>query len=192
MAQHIDNVAGSSIRKVTKAQLYAACRPGDLVFCWGRGVISDGIEKVTRGPSHVLQIWTTSWAQQWLTFEATVDANVHYGRFSDYTDGYNGDIVLCRRPILTEAQIERQMRHSVKLLGEKYDAIEFASLIVRKVWHRAPLIQPARELYCSAAMQAISFDTVPFHAPQQSWNTPEDDFTDPTVAAVCALMEGTK
>lgn len=118
MAQHIDSVAASTIQKVTKAQFYTLMRPGDLVFCWNRAAISLGIEKFTGGPSHVLRVWTADWAREWLTCEATIDQGVHYGRFSDYMDRYNGDLVLCRRPILTPQQRDQEMRNSVALIGE--------------------------------------------------------------------------
>jgi hypothetical protein len=189
MADHIDSVATSNIPKVTRAELFSTMQPGDLFFCWGDVSISRGIEKFTEGPSHVLKVWTYP-AGPWLTLESEIDHGVRFGQFADYLS-YPGDIVLCRRP-LTISQIEAEIAFGATLLDYKYNTIEFASLVARKVSTRFPLIQPAKELYCSGLQQAIAAFSVPYGVPDKPWATPEQLFTDASVTAVCALMKGTE
>ena len=185
MAQHIDSVAGSSIPQVTRAKLYTLIRPGDLVFCWGNVKISNAIERVTGGPSHVLKAWTFP-AGPWLTLEAEFGHGVRFGQFADYMT-YPGDIVLCRRP-LTIDQVDAEISFGATLLDYKYDSIEFASLVARRLSTRFPLIQPKNELYCSGLMQAVAAVSVPFSVPDSPWATPEQLFTDPSVTTICAVL----
>ena len=174
---------------VTRAQWWQSLRPGDLVFCWGRGLISGGIEAFTGGPSHVLKVWLPFPTGPWLTLEAEEPQGVRYGPFADYMK-YPGDLVLARRP-LTLAQVEAELAFGATLLDYKYDAVEFASLVGRRFINRFPLVQPAKELYCSGLQQAVAAVSVPFSAPSTPWATPEQLYTDPSVTALCALLEGT-
>lgn len=192
MAQHIESVRNSDIPKVDKATLYSMCKGGDLVFCWGNELIGKGIEAVAGGPSHVLKIWIPPWSDQWLTLESTAERGVHVGKFSDYVDNYDGDIVLCRRPALTQAQIFAELNLGFALLDDNYDFIEEASIAVRKLslFSKLPTIKPKDELYCSGLQQAISVNTIPFATYGVDWNTPEQDFIDPSVETVCALLGG--
>jgi len=98
--------------------------------------------------------------------------------------------VLARRP-LTLAQVEAELAFGATLLDYKYDAVEFASLVGRRFINRFPLVQPAKELYCSGLQQAVAAVSVPFSAPSTPWATPEQLYTDPSVTALCALLEGT-
>ena len=185
MAQHIDSVAGSDISQVTRAKLYTLIRPGDLLFCWGGIPISEGIEKFTGGPSHVLKVWTFP-AGPWLTLEAEFGHGVRFGQFADYLT-YPGDIVLCRRP-LTIDQIDAEIAFGATLLDYKYDTIEFVSLVARRFSTIFPLIQPKDELHCSALQQAIAAVSVPFNVPDVPWATPEQLFTEDSVTPICAVM----
>lgn len=196
MAEHIESVATSSIPKVTKAEFYAECRGGDLVFCWGQEAISKVIEGIAGGPSHVLKIWTPWAGAPWLTLEATFPSNraesqsgVHVGLFQDYMDGYDGDLVLCRRP-LTQEQIEAELNFGLTLLDDNYDWKEEVSIAFRKLIPFAPVIRPRGELYCSGLQQVIAEKTIPFRTYGPDWNTPEQDFTDPSVTAICARLKG--
>lgn len=191
MAPHIDNVRSSSIPAVDKQTLYSQCRGGDLVFCWGAEPISKAIECVAGGPSHVLMIWVPPWSTQWLTLESTAQRGVHVGKFEDYVDGYNGDLVLCRRPSLTQPQIFEQLNIGFSLLDDRYDFIEEASIAVRKlgILSKLPAIKPKNQLYCSGLIQAISVSTVPYKTYGPDWNTPEQNFIDPSVETVCAKLK---
>lgn len=188
MADHITSVASSSIPKVTKAAFYNQMQPGDLVFCWGDIAISHGIERFTGGPSHVLKVWLPWDTGPWLTLEAEIDHGVRIGPFEDYMS-YPGDIVLCRRPI-TFKQVQQELEFGSTLLDFKYNTIEFASLVARKISTRFPLIQPDKELYCSGLQQAISAKSVLFSVPDKPWSTPEQLFTDASVTAICARLKG--
>lgn len=188
MAAHIESVATSGIPLVTQGELFSAMQPGDVVFCWGDVTISRGIEKFTEGPSHVLKVWTYP-TGPWLTLESEIGYGVRFGQFADYLK-YPGDIVLCRRP-LTIAQVEAEINLGSTLLDYKYDTIEFASLVARKLSSKFPLIQPAKELYCSGLQQAISAVSVPYNVPDKPWATPEQLFTDASVTPICALLKQT-
>lgn len=189
MAQHIDSVASSNIPKVTQEQFYKELLPGDLVFCWGNPAISKGIEKFTGGPSHVLKTWLPWSTGPWLTFEAEYGLGVRFGKFSDYMK-YQGDIVLCRRPLSLE-QVEAELVFASTLLDEKYDTIEFFSLVARRFSTKFPLIQPSNELFCSGAQQAVAAYSVPFDVPDRPWATPEQLFTETSVTPICALLDQT-
>jgi hypothetical protein len=196
MATHIDSVRGSAIPKVDKATLYSMCKGGDLVFCWGSARISKAIEAVAGGPSHVLMIWTPWPGAPWMTLEATFPSatesksGVHLGLFSDYVDGYDGDLVLCRRPGLTQQQILDELNVGFTLLDDNYDWQEEVSIAARKLIPFAPVIKPKNELYCSGLQEAIAVNTIPFKTYGPDWNTPEQDFIDPSVETVCALLQG--
>lgn len=188
MAEPIQSVAASTIPKVGAAGLFAAMQPGDLVFCWGCEPISQAIEKFTAGPSHVLKVWLP-WPglAPWLTLEAEYGRGVRFGQFEDYLS-YPGDLVLCRRA-LTLDQVKAEIAFGAGLLDFKYDTIEFASLVARKLSTRFPLIQPDGQLYCSGLQQAIAAKSVPFNIPDKPWATPEQLYTDPSVVAVCAQLK---
>jgi hypothetical protein len=188
VAQHIDSVDSSGITQVTGAQFFNEMRPGDLVFCWGNIPISHGIEQFTGGPSHVLKVWLPFSTGPWLTMEAELEYGVRIGPFSDYLS-YPGDIVLCRRSLTLE-QVEAELDFGATLLDYKYDTIEFASLVARRFSTKFPIIQPAKELYCSGLQQAIAAVSVPFSAPDVPWATPDQLFTDTSVVTICALLEG--
>jgi hypothetical protein len=187
MAAHIDSVATSGLPLVTADQFFGVMQPGDLVFCWGNIEISKLIERFTGGPSHVFKVWLPWATAPWLTFESEFDYGVRFGQFADYLK-YPGDIVLCRRP-LTLAMVEAELTFGSTLLDEKYDTIEFASLVSRRLFSKFPLIQPSKELYCSAAQQAVATQSIPFAVPDKPWANPEQLFTEASVTAVCGLLE---
>jgi hypothetical protein len=194
MATHIKSVAGSELPKVSKADLYSTLLVGDLVFCSGQADISKGIEGVTSSPfSHVLKVWLP-WptCPEWLTLESTDDKGVHVGRFGDYVDTYDGNLVLARRPALTQAQILQELNTGFALLDDKYDFIEEGSMAVRKLklFSKLPDIKPAKELFCSGLQQAIAENTIPYKTYDADWNTPEQIYIDPSVAALAALIGG--
>jgi hypothetical protein len=187
MATHINSVATSGLPLVTSAVFYSLMQPGDLIFCWGSGGISKGIEDFTSGPSHILKVWLANDSWPWSTCESEITNGVRWGKFADYMS-YPGDIVLCRRP-LTIAQIEAEIEFSQTLLDDKYDSIEFASLVARRLSDKFPIIQPKNELYCSGLQQAIAAVSVPFAVPDKPWATPEQLFTEASVTTICGLLQ---
>lgn len=189
MAAHIDSVAASGIERVTKGEFYQRIRPGDPLFCWGHAEISKVIRELTGGPSHVLMAWLPgNWASEWLTLEATIDRGVHVGRLADYVDSYDGEIVLARRPVLTQLDVYNELNRGLSLLDDGYDWKQEVSIACRKLVKSLPLLQPKNELYCSGLQYAMSLATkYPLQRPLASYPTPEDNWTDPTVEPVCAL-----
>lgn len=190
MATHIDSVGGSTIPKVSKDAFVAQVRQGDLVFCSGQAKVSKGIEGLTGSPfSHVLMVWRPWVSSPWLTLESTDDKGVHVGMFSDYVDKYDGDLVLTRRDALTQSQIVTQLNAGFALLDDSYDYAEEASIAARKLLKFLPDIKPAKELYCSGLQQAIAAYTIPFKTYDSDWNTPEQDYIDPSVTVLAALLK---
>jgi len=186
MATHINGVRGSGIPVVSQNQFYDLMLPGDEVYCWGRSLVSTAIEDFSKGPSHCFKVWLPVSNGPWATFEATTSKGVRFGKVSDYMS-YNGDMVLCRRPISFK-QVEAELALAVTLLDDGYDLIEFATLVGRLFDKRFPVIQPSTQLYCSAALQVIATASKPYLAPEHPWATPEQLFTDPSVVTVCALL----
>ncbi|MFL6427892.1 MAG: hypothetical protein ACJ71S_06580 [Acidobacteriaceae bacterium] len=190
MAQHIDSIAGSEIEKVTRLEFYSRLQPGDLIFCQGRFRVSQVIEGATHSPfSHVLKAWLPGdWCTQWLTLEATIDRGVHVGLLSDYIDSYHGDIVIGRRGLKT-TEMEREVNQGLSLVDDKYDWQQEVSVAARKLLKCLPLIEPRSELYCSGLQYVMSLaSSQPLQRPAESYPTPEDNWTDPSVSAVCALL----
>lgn len=193
MAAHIRSVSTSGIPLVTKDAFYKSIQGGDLVFCWGIEAISKAIEDVSGGPSHVLMVWTPWPGAPWLTLEATFPSStesksgVHIGLFQDYMDSYPGDLVLCRRQ-LSHAQILQELNFGFMLLDDNYNWKTEVSIAARKLLPFLPPVEMKNELYCSGLQEVISETTIPFVAHPPDPNTPEDDFTDPSVTVICGFI----
>lgn len=194
MAQHIPSIQDSNLPKVTRSEFYKELRGGDLVCCSGFEAISRGIETVTKSPfSHILMAWTISWGEQWLTMESTIDRGVHVGLLKDYIDGYNGDIVLARRSVLSNQDIFAALNAGLSVLDYTYDWKQEVSIVGHKLCAALPIQQPKREYYCSGLQYFMSLATkFPLQKPGPNYPTPEDNFTDPTVQAICALLKDNK
>jgi hypothetical protein len=191
MAAHIDSVSRSSILVATRGEVYSLIRPGDLLFCSGRAGVGHAIEDVTASPfSHVLMAWLPGdWATQWLTLEATFPRGVHVGILSDYIDNYDGDLVVTRRDI-TEAEILAEVNAGLALVDDQYDWAQEVSIVGHKLIHQFPIVHPKAELYCSGLQYAMSLaSSKPLQRPAANYPTPEDNWTDPSVTPVCALLK---
>lgn len=189
MAAHILSANISGVRVLQPDAFLRAARTGDLLFCSGRNLIDKVIEGETDSPwSHVLMCWTTPAAGRWLTLEATFERGVHVGLLSDYIDRYDGDVVLARRPTLTESMIDAELARGFSLLDDTYDWQQEVSIAARKLCRALPLIEPQHELYCSGLQYVMSLATPhPLRRPDANMPTPEDLWCDPTVEPVCAL-----
>jgi hypothetical protein len=190
MAIHIDNVESSGIRKVDKRGFYEQLRWGDLIFCSGQEEISKKIEVVTHSPfSHVLMAWIPEGATQWLTVESTFHRGVHVGKLSDYVDAYDGDLVMARRQVLTDAEKLAALNVGLSVLGDTYDWQQEVSLVARRLIHALPIDRPQQEFYCSGLQYFMSLATpYPLRRPGENYPTPEDLWIDPTVVPICAIQ----
>jgi hypothetical protein len=190
MAKHIDSIAASSIPKVTKTEFYEQIRWGDLLFCSGNGVIGQAIRDATHSPlSHVLFCWLPAHASQWLTLEATLQHGVHVGKLIDYVDNYDGDLVLARRPEVGDAQKFSELNVGFELLEDSYDWRQEVTTVAHKLLHFFPIDKPKGEYYCSGLMYAMSLASrFPLQNPGPELPTPEDNWTDPSVEPVCAMV----
>lgn len=195
MAQHIDDVVTADIPKVSKRDFWFELRSGDLIFCQGKEAISVAIESQTKSPfSHVLQTWLPPDLNKWLTLESTFEHGVHVGKLSDYIDSYSGHLVLCRRPKLTLDDIREIQRKFLTILDDGYNWRSEVGIAAHKLLDCLPVIEPKGEYYCSGAQYFASMAVAPaLKRPSPLWlPTPEDNYTDPSVEAVCCLLEGSE
>lgn len=197
MAQHITSFATTDLPKASKAEFLSSLRPGDAVYCWGTEEIGKIIEDLTGGPSHVLTAWWPWSSSPKLTIEATFPSQerqsasgVHAGLLMDYIDGYAGNLVLTRRPVVTPAQIVTEINTGLGLLDYNYNWQTEVSVALRKLIPFLPLVQEKHELYCSGLREVMCQNTVPYQKCGPYPNTPEQCFTDPTTEAICILMQG--
>jgi hypothetical protein len=190
MAQHISSVSQLAVPTVTKSELYSLIQPGDLLFCLGQECISKAIEGATGSPfSHVLMAWVPgTWTSQWLTLEATFGRGVHVGILADYVDNYDGDIVVARRDIALP-EILAEVDAGLGLVDDQYDWAQEVSIVGHKLIHALPVIHPNLRLYCSGLQYVMSLaSSKPLQRPGPNYPTPEDNWTDPSVSAICALV----
>ena len=189
MALHISSIASSNIQRVKKSEFYFSVRSGDLVFCCGRADISRAIEDLTHSPfSHVLMTWLPPDSDEWLTIESTLHHGVHVGLLSAYVDDYDGDLVLARRPVLTEEEIRKARDAGLQVLDDAYDWKQEVSIVGHRLLKCIPVEIPKREYYCSGLQYLMSLATqYPLRRPGPNYPTPEDIWIDPTVVPVCAL-----
>jgi len=194
LAIHISSVVASGIPKVSKDDFYNLLMGGDLVFCSGREEVSIGIERMTDSPfSHVLMAWLPAHANQWLTIEATMNRGVHVGKLSDYVDGYDGDLVLARRPILTDDEKIAELNAGLTVLEDSYDWQQEVSIVAHKLIAAVPVIHPDNKYYCTGLMYLMSLASGhPLQKPGPNLPTPEDNWTDATVLPVCAMLHSAK
>jgi hypothetical protein len=188
MATHISSADAQGIEAVTKSGFYGNVRSGDLVFCCGHTDISRTIEDLTNSPfSHVLMTWFPSDADAWLTIESTFQHGVHVGQLAAYIDGYDGDLVLARRPVLTEAEIRKARDAGLQVLDDAYDWKQEVSVVGHRLLKCIPVEIPKKEYYCSGLQYLMSLATsYPLQRPGPNYPTPEDVWADPTVVPVCA------
>ena len=191
MANKIASIRDSGIPRVDAAGFLAACKTGDFVFCQGKYLESRGIEAETGSClSHVLTVWRDDWITDWLTLEATIDRGVHVGLLSDYVNKYDGDLVLCRREVLSEEQIWRGIDAGLQLLDDKYDVTEEIQMAAHKLLPFLRVDAGRKTLFCSAYEQRMSVGTgIPLVWTGAGDPTPEDNWRDPTVWPVCALVK---
>jgi hypothetical protein len=196
MAQHITSFATTTIPKATKAEFLAALQPGDAIYCWGNAKISKIIEDIAEGPSHVLTAWRPWLSSPWLTIEATFpdlskegDSGVHAGLILDYVNGYDGNLVLTRRPSVSPAQIIVELSAGLAELGLSYNWQTEVSIAERKLLPWLKPVEKRNELYCSGLRQLMCRETVPYNVPGPDPATPEQCFTDPSTVAICALIK---
>ncbi len=190
MATHIQSVVTSDLRMASKNEFYRCYRGADLILCSGRDAVSIGIEKMANSLfSHVLMACLPAQANQWLTLEATLNRGVHVGKLSDYMDGYNGDLVLARRPLLTDAEKIAELNAGFNVLEDSYDWRQEVTIVAHRLIKALPIDQPKKEYYCSGLMYLMSCSAShPLQKPGINLPTPEDNYTDATVVPVCALL----
>lgn len=189
MACHIESVESSGLEFVGRSEFNGRVRSGDLVFCCGRAEISKAIERLTGSPfSHVLMVWLPPDADAWLTIESTVHHGVHVGQLTAYLENYDGDLVLARRPILTDGEMRKARDAGLRVLDDAYDWKQEVSVVGHRMLKLIPVDIPKGEYYCSGLQYLMSLATGhPLQRPGLNYPTPEDIWTDPTVVPVCAV-----
>jgi hypothetical protein len=194
MAQHIESVGSSSISKVSAAEFWGSIRNGDFIFCSGADGISLPIEKETNSPfSHVLQARIPQDLKTPLALQSTIQKGVAANLLSEYED-YDGDLVLCRRPALTDAEVLLIQERFLIILDDAYNWKTEVGIVARNLLKCLPVDNPKNEYYCSGAQYYASLAVAPgLQRPSPLWYpTPEDNYTDPSVMPICALLKGAK
>lgn len=194
MAEHIQSVAESAIPKVSSALFWGSVRNGDLIFCSGADGISVPIEKETGSPfSHVLQARIPPDLDVPLAMQSTIQRGVAINLLDEYRT-YQGDLVLCHRPSLTAEEILAIQERFLTILDDAYNWQSEVGIAAHKLLKFLPVPAPKAEYYCSGAQYYASLAVAPgLQRPNQDWlPTPEDNFTDPSVVALCALLKGTQ
>ena len=123
-----------------------------------------------------------------MKLESTFHRGVHVCKLSDYVDAYEGDLVMTRRTVLTDAEKMSALNVGLSVLGDGYDWQQEVSLAAQRLIHSLPLDRPQKEFYCSGLQYFMSLATpYPLRRPAANYPTPEDLWIDPTVIPVCAL-----
>lgn len=192
MAAHISSVAASDIPKVAKDEFYRQARSGDLLFVSGIAAISRTIEDETKSLwSHVAQLWLPPDSDVWLVLEATIQHGVSVTPLASYADGGDGSIVLARRPALTDADHRLVRNRMLGILGEQYDWQDEVKIAASKLLSSMAVKPLTNEEYCSGYQWygscALPSDLQLKH-PESYAPTPEDNWTDPSVQPVCAVL----
>ncbi len=190
MALHIDDVRPSRIPKVSKADFYAACKPGMPIFCQGRYPISLGIEHFTGSPfSHVATLFYIDALNRWAVIEATKDHGVHVGHLDYYTDQYQGDLVLAATPVLNNADYTALLQAQFDLVDDAYDTGQEISMVAHKLFH-LPVRVGRKEFFCSGLYeQGRRSTSAPLIYSGPGMATPEQVWCDPSIVPVCALVK---
>lgn len=142
-------------------------RPGDVLFVWANGWITDWIEAVTDGPSHAAMILDGE-----TVCEAQGGKRVGERELAFYTEGEFERLEVWRDPTLTDADRGRMLQFAATLYGTSYDylliPLELAhfGLHLDLSWY-----QERGHLICSTYLSAIarsvgrSWSKVPNPAP---------------------------
>lgn len=92
--------------------------PGDFLFCRGKDGIRVPTEKESKSLfSHILMAWLEGLKMCWLTLKAMINKDMCVGQLSDYIGNYAGNIVLARRPFLTQANITSEVKCGLGAAG---------------------------------------------------------------------------
>jgi hypothetical protein len=76
------------------------------------------------------------------------------------------------------------------VLDDGYDWQQEVSMTARKLVGMLPLIQPKKEFYCSGLQYFMRLATsLPLQKPGVNMPTPEDNWTDASVEAVCLMLK---
>lgn len=194
MAQHIDEVADIAIPAVSRAEFIAQLRTGDILMFSGQEPISIAIERETKSPwSHVGYVWLPLYIEP-LFIESVFPNGVRVSRLlSTYIGGaYDGDIVLCRRPIIPADGIEAIIARAISRLGLAYDWQSEVEQAAHNLIPFLPEHATNNELYCSGEVQLASTAWSPaLQRPNPKvMPSPEDIWTDPTVLPLAKLLKG--
>ncbi|HEV2275624.1 MAG TPA: hypothetical protein VGR96_15740 [Acidobacteriaceae bacterium] len=190
MAAHIDTIRNSGIPERSKAEFYAACRPGMPLFCQGRYPISLGIEKFTGSPfSHIATLFYVDAVKRWAVLEATKEHGVHVGHLDYYIEQYKGDLVLASTPALNDADYSALLQAQFDLVDDAYDTGQEISMIGHKLLH-LPIRVDRKEFFCSGLYeQGRKSTSVPLEYKGPGMATPEQVWRDPSIVPVCALVK---
>jgi hypothetical protein len=191
MAEHIDSIRSSAMPRVNKAEFYAQCRPGRVLFCEGNYEISRDIEAFTRSPfSHVATLLSFPFGR-WGVLEATMHHGVHIGLLDYYVEKYNGDLAIAETPLLDGADVSALLETQFELIDDRYDVGQELSMVAHKLLRVYPIHVDRNEYFCSGLYeQGRKATRAPLLWKGPGMASPEQVWTDPSIVPVCALVKG--
>jgi hypothetical protein len=174
MAQSITSV--KALTQVSAAEFVSQAVNGDLLFCDGRNVIDDGIDKVTGSIwSHVAIIWFLPEAQVWVVLEATATHGVSFSTLDSYLKTYNGGIALAHRPVLSDADRVAAYKAGIEVLDDSYNFLQIGEFLLKRFLRFVKIEDSQKQFVCSALVNyeyqhtthPLQLNGVP--TPQQVW-----------------------
>jgi hypothetical protein len=197
MAKHIDHISELQALAVGKPEFYSRLRSGMLLFCIGKAEISKAIQKATKSPlSHIGMIYMPCFEDGapvglWTLIEAVYPHGVGMNPLESYVEGPE-DLILCKRVDPNGKDIDQRaaILAELKMCGHGYAALG----LVKEGLHRMVPALPAEcstnEVYCSGLQHIGSTNTIfPFAAPDGGEPAPEDEYVDPSVVVVAAMIK---
>jgi hypothetical protein len=193
MADHVDSPSSIFVPALSVEDFKAQLQHGDILFCSGRGCISNAIERATHSPwSHVGYVALFAGLEP-LLIEAVFRFGVRSSRLeANYLGPYDGDVVLCRRSVglISPEGQAAIVAKAMTRLGDGYDQESEIQQAAHKLCGFLPEHSTLHKIYCSGLVQ---YGSTAWSNPLQIPNpdvmpSPEDIWTDPTVWPVCKLI----
>lgn len=186
LVKHPSEITCSS---VTWEDLVAAAEPGDLIFEWSNNPIANAIERITDGPSHVIQIASfPGFDPQKYEFEAVFGFGVRLLPLSHYRNA-TGWRVLCRRTGITAEDVSLITGRALAMLGRQYEVVEELEIAASKLAPWIRIEKTDNREFCSGLVEYnFAASSVPFAAVEAGNATPVFLLEDSGTEAVCKCV----
>lgn len=153
--------------------LEAIAQPGDYIFFWNHDPIAYAIEKITQGPSHVIQLAHLHPSLKMFEFESVFPSGVRVLPLTHYADS-KSRMLLCRRRGITDADVAVATVAALRELDRGYNWVEEVCIALHSVLPFIFIGASTKKLFCSGYVQLNFSETdVPFAAMPNENDTPE-------------------